>query len=98
MVSRPSRLAECLERCQSPPRGRHIAICDRTPGELVELDRVNRDRDVGEQGDGVLVCPIVGNRAVRNIFAAVRAGAEHDPVLAAVLDELRRAAAGHTAG
>ena len=48
--------------------------------------------------DGVLICPIVGNRAVRNIFAAVRAGAEHDPVLAAVLDELRQAAAGHAAG
>jgi DNA-binding transcriptional LysR family regulator len=45
--------------------------------------------------EGLLVCPVLGHRAVRNIFAAVRAGAEHDPVLSVVLVELQRAAAAH---
>ena len=38
--------------------------------------------------DGVVVCPVVGSPATRQIFAAVRAGAQFDPVVAAVLDTL----------
>jgi len=38
--------------------------------------------------DGVVVCPVVGPPATRQIFAAVRAGAQFDPVVAAVLDTL----------
>jgi DNA-binding transcriptional LysR family regulator len=45
--------------------------------------------------DGLVVCPVREHHAVRNIFAAVRAGAERDPVLSVVLDELRRAALTH---
>jgi DNA-binding transcriptional LysR family regulator len=37
---------------------------------------------------GVEVCPVVGTPAVRRIFVAVRAGAQTDPVVAAVLDAL----------
>ena len=36
----------------------------------------------------VVVCPVVGTPAARRIFAAVRAGAQTDPVIAAVLDTL----------
>jgi DNA-binding transcriptional LysR family regulator len=39
-------------------------------------------------GDGVVVCPVVGTPASRQIFAAVRAGAQTDPVVAAMLDIL----------
>lgn len=38
--------------------------------------------------DGVAVCPVVGTPASRQIFAAVRAGAQHDPVVTAVLEAL----------
>jgi DNA-binding transcriptional LysR family regulator len=38
---------------------------------------------------GVVMRPLRGQRAARNIFAAVRAGAQEDPVLAATLDALR---------
>jgi DNA-binding transcriptional LysR family regulator len=38
---------------------------------------------------GVVVRPVVGPRAARNIFAAVRAGAQTDPVIRAALDVLR---------
>jgi len=47
---------------------------------------------------GLVVCPVREHRAVRNIFAAVRAGAEKDPVLSVVLDELQKAAATHASG
>ena len=48
-------------------------------------------------GPGVVIRPLAGQRAARNIFAAVRAGAQDDPVLAATLDVLREvsAAIGH---
>jgi len=35
-----------------------------------------------------VVCPVVGSPATSQIFAAVRAGAQFDPVVAAVLDTL----------
>ncbi len=38
--------------------------------------------------DDVVVCPVVGTPATRQIFAAVRAGAQSDPVVTAVLDML----------
>jgi DNA-binding transcriptional LysR family regulator len=38
--------------------------------------------------DDVVVCPVVGTPATRQIFAAVRAGAQSDPVVAAVLETL----------
>jgi len=38
--------------------------------------------------DDVVVCPVVGTPATRQIFAAVRAGAQDDPVVAAVLETL----------
>src|SRR6478735_6294409 len=38
--------------------------------------------------DDVVVCPVVGTPATRQIFAAVRAGAQSDPVVAAVLATL----------
>jgi DNA-binding transcriptional LysR family regulator len=43
--------------------------------------------------DDVVVCPVVGTPATRQIFAAVRAGAQSDPVVAAVLDMLAAVAA-----
>jgi DNA-binding transcriptional LysR family regulator len=49
------------------------------------------------RAEGLVVRPVIGHRAVRNIFAAVRAGSQHDPVLSAVLEELRRAASAHDA-
>jgi DNA-binding transcriptional LysR family regulator len=39
--------------------------------------------------EGVVMRPLRGQRAARNIFAAVRAGAQEDPVLAATLEALR---------
>ena len=42
--------------------------------------------------DDVVVCPVVGTPATRQIFAAVRAGAQSDPVVAAVLDDAGRGA------
>lgn len=50
------------------------------------------------RAEGLVVCPVLGHRAIRSIFVAVRAGAEHDPVLSAVLGELQRAAGTHAAG
>ncbi|MHC3470406.1 LysR substrate-binding domain-containing protein [Streptomyces sp. 7R007] len=44
----------------------------------------------------VTVLPTKGEAPSRNVFAAVRAGAEADPVLSAVLNRLRHAAAEHT--
>jgi DNA-binding transcriptional LysR family regulator len=44
-------------------------------------------------GCGVVVCPVVGTPAARQIFAAVRSGAQSDPVVAAVLDTLVSVAA-----
>lgn len=44
-------------------------------------------------GGGVVVCPVIGTPANRQIFAAVRAGAQDDPVIRAALDALRDAAA-----
>ena len=44
-------------------------------------------------GPGVVIRPLAGQRAARNIFAAVRAGAQEDPVLAATLDVLREVSA-----
>lgn len=41
---------------------------------------------------GLVVCPVVDTPAARQIFAAVRAGAESTPVIAAVLDALGDAA------
>lgn len=38
--------------------------------------------------DGLAVCPVVATPASRQIFASVRAGAQHDPVTAAVLETL----------
>lgn len=38
--------------------------------------------------DGVEVCPVVGTRAERRIFAAVRSGAETSPVVSAMLDTI----------
>lgn len=38
--------------------------------------------------EGVVVCPIVGTPAARQIFAACRAGAQGDPAVAAVLQTL----------
>ncbi len=43
--------------------------------------------------DGVAVCPVVGTPAARRIFAAVRAGAQSDRVVATVLDTLVAVAA-----
>ena len=40
----------------------------------------------------VVVCPVVGTPATRQIFAAVRAGAQSDPVVAAVLETLQAVA------
>jgi len=37
---------------------------------------------------GVVVCPVIGTPASRQIFAAVRAGAQSDPVVTAVLEAL----------
>jgi DNA-binding transcriptional LysR family regulator len=42
---------------------------------------------------GLAVCPVVGSNASRLIFAAVRAGAQHDPTTAAVLATLTEVAA-----
>ncbi len=42
---------------------------------------------------GLAVCPVVGSNASRLIFAAVRAGAQHDPTTAAVLATLQDIAA-----
>jgi DNA-binding transcriptional LysR family regulator len=47
------------------------------------------------RAEGLLICPVLEYRAVRNIFAAVRAGAETDPVLGAVLTELQLAGSRH---
>jgi DNA-binding transcriptional LysR family regulator len=41
---------------------------------------------------GVVVCPIIETPAARQIFAAVRAGAQTDPVIATVLSMLRDSA------
>lgn len=38
--------------------------------------------------EGLVVCPVLGTPATRQIFAAVRAGAQTDPVIATVLDTL----------
>lgn len=38
--------------------------------------------------EGLVACPVVGSPASRQIFAAVRAGAQHDAVIAAVLETL----------
>lgn len=46
----------------------------------------------------VVVCPVVGTPAARQIFAAVRAGAQTDPVVAAVLDTLVAVAGERHAG
>jgi DNA-binding transcriptional LysR family regulator len=46
----------------------------------------------------LVICPVREHRAVRHIFAAVRAGAENDPVLSAVLGQLQQAAGAHAAG
>ena len=43
--------------------------------------------------DDVVVCPVVGTPATRQIFAAVRAGAQADPVVSALLDMLVTVAA-----
>ena len=43
--------------------------------------------------DDVVVCPVVGTPATRQIFAAVRAGAQSDQVVAAVLETLSAVAA-----
>ena len=43
--------------------------------------------------DGLAVCPVVGTVAARLIFAAVRAGAQTDPVISTVLEALTAAAA-----
>ncbi len=40
----------------------------------------------------LVVCPVLGSPAARTLFAMVRAGAEHDPGIAAVLDALRTVA------
>jgi hypothetical protein len=45
-------------------------------------------RLAGPLPDDVVVCPVVGTPASRQIFAAVRAGAQTDPVVSAVLDML----------
>ena len=45
----------------------------------------------------VVMRPLRGAGATRNIFAAVRAGAQHDPVLAATLEALRTVAEGVSA-
>jgi hypothetical protein len=42
--------------------------------------------------------PLAGPGAARNIFAAVRAGAQHDPVLAATLAALLEVARSCSAG
>ncbi len=47
---------------------------------------------------GVVVCPVVGTPAARRIFAAVRAGAQYDPVVAAVLEVLTAVAAERPGG
>ncbi len=43
--------------------------------------------------EGIAVCPVVATPAARRIFAAVRAGAQTDPVIAATLDMLVTVAA-----
>lgn len=43
--------------------------------------------------DGLVVCPVVGTPATRQIFAAVRAGAQADSVIATVLETLGAVAA-----
>ena len=43
--------------------------------------------------DGLVVCPVVGSPAARRIFAAVRAGAQLDPVVSTVLETLQHLAA-----
>jgi DNA-binding transcriptional LysR family regulator len=47
---------------------------------------------------GLAVIPVTGPPPARHIFAAVRAGAEHSPDVAAVLAELRTAAAARLSG
>jgi hypothetical protein len=42
---------------------------------------------------GVVIRPLSGPPAARNIFAAVRAGAQDDPIVAATLDVLGEVAA-----
>ncbi len=42
---------------------------------------------------GIVVCPVIGTTASRLIFAAVRAGAQHDGATAAVLSTLKTVAA-----
>jgi DNA-binding transcriptional LysR family regulator len=42
--------------------------------------------------EGVVIRPLRGQRAARNIFAAVRSGAQDDPVLAATLEVLQAVA------
>jgi DNA-binding transcriptional LysR family regulator len=42
---------------------------------------------------GVVICPVVGTPAARRVFAAVRAGAQSDPVIATVLATLEDVAA-----
>lgn len=44
--------------------------------------------------DGLVVCPVLGAQASRLIFAAMRAGSQHDPGTAAALACLRSVAAG----
>jgi DNA-binding transcriptional LysR family regulator len=41
---------------------------------------------------GMVIRPISGQRAARNIFAAVRSGAQDDPVVSATLEALREVA------
>jgi DNA-binding transcriptional LysR family regulator len=43
-------------------------------------------------GPGIVIRPLRGQRAARNIFVAVRSGAQEDPVIAATLDVLREVA------
>lgn len=42
---------------------------------------------------GLVLCAPAGPAPIRHVFAAVRTGSEHDPVLASVLEHLRVAAA-----
>lgn len=43
--------------------------------------------------EGIVVCPVVGTPAARRVFAAVRSGAQADPVIATVLQTLQDVAA-----
>ena len=52
----------------------------------------------GMELKGPVVRPVVGPRATRRVFAAVRTGAEAHPLIAPVLAALSDAAAGLTTG